>query len=288
MKHLEPMENQEYITFNKEDIVIIDQIQNLPENEAYYSERVLIILCTKGKMQIVYDGINFTVHKGEIFLGVPGSVLSDYMISPNFDAKILSIKPDEVMSTQESHSGIINSLLHIKDNPVAEMTETDKEVIFNYYNLICNRIKVRTHSYQDAVVRSLLNAFLLEIIGLMTREMEAAGDSSSVHGDQVVKQFLQMVNDNQGCMRSVVHYANQLNITAKYLSTLVRNSLDRTPTDVIKVVTMKEIERRLRYTDESIKQIAMGMNFPNTSFFGKYFKQHAGMTPNSYRKKYHK
>nr|MCR5712623.1 helix-turn-helix domain-containing protein [Prevotella sp.] len=70
--------------------------------------------------------------------------------------------------------------------------------------------------------------------------------------------------------------------------TIVRSSLNRTPTDVIKVVTMKEIERRLRYTGDSIKQISQAMNFPNTSFFGKYFKQHSGMTPNSYRKKYHK
>ena len=63
---------------------------------------------------------------------------------------------------------------------------------------------------------------------------------------------------------------------------------DRITDSLIKVVTMKEIERRLRYTGDSIKQISQAMNFPNTSFFGKYFKQHSGMTPNNYRKKYHK
>ena len=111
---------------------------------------------------------------------------------------------------------------------------------------------------------------------------------SSVHGDQLVEKFVWMVNEDCGRNRLVEYYADRLNITPKYLSTLVRNTLGRTPTDVIKVVTMKEIERRLRHSTDSIKQISQTMNFPNTSFFGKYFKQHSGMTPNSYRKKYHK
>ncbi|MCR5065712.1 MAG: helix-turn-helix domain-containing protein, partial [Bacteroidales bacterium] len=47
----------------------------------------------------------------------------------------------------------------------------------------------------------------------------------------------------------------------------------------IHVVTIKEIERRLRYTDMSIKQVSVSLHFPNTSFFGRYFKQHTGITP---------
>jgi len=288
MKSLKQIENQDYITFNDENLIIVDKIQNLPDNVTYYSEHILIFLCTEGKMQIEYDGKTFTVHKREIFLAMPGSVLSDYMISPNFDAKVLSIKPTEVMGSQEMHNRILNSMIYVKDHPVAPLTEEDNEVIFSYYNLICNRIKMRTHNYRDGAVRSLLNAFLLEVVGMMSRNMDAAEDTASFHGDQLVMQFVKLVNEAQGSKRSVEHFASQLNITPKYLSTLVRSSLDRTPSDVIRMVTMKEIERRLRYSEESIKQISNAMNFPNTSFFGKYFKQHAGMSPNSYRKKYHK
>ena len=40
----------------------------------------------------------------------------------------------------------------------------------------------------------------------------------------------------------------------------------------------------LRNTSKSIKELAAHMNFPSQSFFGKYFKEHVGMTPMSYRK----
>jgi AraC-like DNA-binding protein len=34
----------------------------------------------------------------------------------------------------------------------------------------------------------------------------------------------------------------------------------------------------------SIKEIAQQLHFPNQSFFGKFFKEHVGMSPSKYRK----
>ena len=288
MKHLELTEKQEYLALNEQDIIVMDKIRDLPENSAYTTEHVLVMICTTGKIQFDYDGQLTTVHKGELFLGVPGSVVSDYMVSPDFDCKLIAVKPTEVMASRELHTMVINSMLHIKTHPVARLTETDAEDVFAYHDLICRRIRLAEHRYKNGEVRSLINAFLLRMIGIIDSGTEVKETESSVRGEQLVEKFVWMVNEDCGRNRLVEYYADRLNITSKYLSTLVRNILGRTPTDVIKVVTMKEIERRLRYTGDSIKQISQAMNFPNTSFFGKYFKQHSGMTPNSYRKKYHK
>ena len=288
MKHLELTEKQEYLAFNEQDLIIIDKLQDLPENSTYYIEHVLVIICTAGKMQVEYDGKCITIQEGDLFLGVPGSVLSDYMISPKFDCKLLAIKPSELMASGELHTQVISSAFYVKTHPVVHLTETDSQDVFAYYNLICSRIRQAEHRYKNGEVRSLINAFLLRMVGIIDSGTEVKETESSVRGEQLVEKFVWMVNEDCGRNRLVEYYADRLNITSKYLSTLVRNILGRTPTDVIKVVTMKEIERRLRYTDDSIKQISQAMNFPNTSFFGKYFKQHSGMTPNSYRKKYHK
>ena len=288
MKHLELTEKQEYLALNEQDIIVMDKIRDLPENSAYTTEHVLVMICTTGKIHFDYDGQLTTVHNGELFLGAPGSVMSDYMVSADFDCKLLAVKPTEVMASRELRSMIINSMLHIKAHPVAHLTESDAEDVSAYYDLICHRIRQTEHRYQNGEVCSLINAFLLRVVGIMDSGLDVTETVSSVHGDQLVEKFVWMVNEDCGRNRLVEYYAERLNITPKYLSTLVRNTLGRTPTDVIKMVTMKEIERRLRYSTDSIKQIAAALNFPNTSFFGKYFKQHSGMTPNSYRKKYHK
>ena len=288
MKHLELTEKQEYLAFNEQDLIIIDKVQDLPENSTYYTEHVLVIICTAGKMQVEYDGKCITIQEGDLFLGVPGSVLSDYMISPKFDCKLLAIKPSELMASRELHTQVISSAFYVKTHPVVHLTETDSKDVFAYYDLICSRICQKKHRYLNGEIRSIINAFLLKVVGIMDREMDIPESESTVRGEQLVEKFVRMVNEDCGRNRLVEYYAGRLNITPKYLSTLVRNTLGRTPTDVIKVVTMKEIERRLRYSTDSIKQISIALNFPNTSFFGKYFKQHSGMTPNSFRMKYHK
>lgn len=288
MKHLELTEKQEYLAFNEQDFIIIDKVQDLPENSTYYTEHVLVIICTAGEMQVEYDGKCITIQEGDLFLGVPGSVLSDYMVSPKFDCKLLAIRLSELMSSRETHTPVINSMLYVKTNPVVRLTESDSQDVFAYYSLICSRIRQAEHHYKNTEMRSLINAFLLKVIGIMDNEMNVPETEATVRGDQLVEKFVWMVNEDCGHNRLVEYYADRLNITPKYLSTIVRSSLNRTPMDVIKVVTMQEIERRLRYTGDSIKQISHAMNFPNSSFFCKYFKQHSGMTPNSYRKKYHK
>ena len=55
---------------------------------------------------------------------------------------------------------------------------------------------------------------------------------------------------------------------------------------MIEHFTMGAIERRLRFTDMTMQEIANDLNFPNASFFGKYFKERMGITPLEYRKKY--
>jgi len=180
MKRLKPKENQAYLSFNDEDIVIIDQVQKLPENGTYYSDYVFLIICTKGKIEMTYDGRKVTLHEGELFLGVPGSVLSDYMLSPHFDCKIIAVKPSEATVPMELHKQMVNSAIYVKDHPIAKLSEDGLATFFSYYNFLTIRIKKPSHRYYNGEVRALLNAFLLYIIGTMDSEME----------EMVVKAFL--------------------------------------------------------------------------------------------------
>jgi AraC-like DNA-binding protein len=148
--------------------------------------------------------------------------------------------------------------------------------------------------YPD-IVRSLFSTMLLEILGMMrgksretmSEEYEEAG-TPGLHRRRVADSFMRMVENSDGRIRRVDDFAEQLNITPKYLSTLLKETMNRRPSEIIHFYTLKAIERRLRYTDMTMQEIANDLNFPNASFFGKYFKEHAGMTPLDFRRKYYK
>lgn len=47
---------------------------------------------------------------------------------------------------------------------------------------------------------------------------------------------------------------------------------------------VSEYYRLLKATDMTVQQISQELNFPNPSFFGKYFKNLTGIFPQKYRK----
>ena len=78
-------------------------------------------------------------------------------------------------------------------------------------------------------------------------------------------------------------YARQLNITPKYLSSVVKEVSGKTAAKWIDESVILEAKSLLKYSGMSIQEIAYCLNFPNQSFFGKYFRSHTGMTPSAYR-----
>ena len=99
---------------------------------------------------------------------------------------------------------------------------------------------------------------------------------------------MHLVEQSDGRIRRVDDFASELNVTPKYLSALLKETMNRRPSVIIQLFTMKAIERRLRFTDMTMQEIANDLNFPNASFFSKYVKEHLGMTPMDYRRKYQK
>ena len=136
---------------------------------------------------------------------------------------------------------------------------------------------------------------MLEMLCMMRRdkaqqEQLAVQDDSApgFHRRRLADRFMRLVEQSDGRIRKVDDFANQLNVTPKYLSTLLKETMSRRPSEVIQLFTAKAIARRLRFTDMTMQEIANDLKFPNASFFGKYVKEHLGMTPLEYRKKYHR
>jgi ATP-dependent helicase/nuclease subunit A len=93
-----------------------------------------------------------------------------------------------------------------------------------------------------------------------------------------------LLQENFRTERRVSWYAKQLEITAKYLSEVVKNVSKRTPNEWIDSYVVLEIRVMLKNSTKSIKEITEELNFPNQSFLGKYFKEHVGVSPSEYRK----
>ncbi|MGN0210432.1 MAG: helix-turn-helix domain-containing protein, partial [Muribaculaceae bacterium] len=83
---------------------------------------------------------------------------------------------------------------------------------------------------------------------------------------------------------SVNFYAQQLYISPKYLTLMVRETTGKTAARWIDDFIIMEAKNMLRYSGKNIQQVAYALNFSNQSSFGKYFKHITGISPSEYQR----
>ena len=110
-------------------------------------------------------------------------------------------------------------------------------------------------------------------------------NQSSFRDKELFNQFLQLLGKQEQKRQKVSFYADQLNITPKYLSTVCKKVSDKNPMRWITESVMEDSYMLLKETDLSVKEISNRLGFPNSSFFGQYFREQAGITPIEYRVK---
>ena len=69
------------------------------------------------------------------------------------------------------------------------------------------------------------------------------------------------------------------------MSTVVKSVSGRTAGSWIDGYVILAAKVMLRSSASTIQEVSVALNFPNQSFFGKFFKQHVGISPREYRLK---
>ena len=114
----------------------------------------------------------------------------------------------------------------------------------------------------------------------LTRESNLQGRSSELYN-----QFISQVNNFCRTYSDVHFYADQLNVSSRYLAQVTRRISCKTPKAIIDEYIVKEIERELSTTTHTMQEIANTFGFSSQAHLTKFFKKMRGLTPSEYRKK---
>lgn len=137
---------------------------------------------------------------------------------------------------------------------------------------------------QESLVRSFIHILLLRIRTIyhpFTKKMKDSAASSL----NLANRFKHLVEKNFIQIREVRKYAAMLNITAKYLSEVVKRTMGKSPREIIKDMLLLESKMLLFSTDKNITEIAYMLNFSDQAHFSHFIKQHTGLTPHELQKR---
>lgn len=277
---------------DSDELVVMEHFGGVPAGRVRPLDHGLVIICTAGVAQFEYDGHTVQLSKNDLFLLMAHSVVEKFMSSVDFDCRELWFSRGEMWNMNMYVKNSLADLLPLKHNPKVTLSDVDAALFETYFKQLSYHIRNSSQLLYPEITHSIVGAFLLEVLSVLRRGNNMLKDNnliniSGLHGRKLADRFVQLVEQSDGRIRRVDEFAQMLNVTPKYLSKLLMDTMHRKPSVIVAFFTLQAIENRLRYTDMTMQQIADDLHFANASFFGKYFKEHSGMTPMEYRIKYH-
>jgi AraC-like DNA-binding protein len=280
---------------DSDELVVMENIGTVPSGAICLQHHGIILFCTEGRAQFEYDGHVVQFQKNDLFLYMVHSTACNFLTSSDFNCRQIWFTRSDLWNIEIYNLISVADMSLLKLHPVVHLTDDDVKLCDAYFQLLCDRMKASTSALTPDIIRSLFGTILLELLSIIRRDSEQTVEevrqeetNSSFHKKRIIDNFMRLVEESDGRIRRVDEFATRLNITPKYLSTILKEVMNRRPSAYIQLYTLKAIEYRLRFTDMTMQEISHDLNFPNPSFFGRYCKEHLGMTPLEYRIKYHK
>ena len=274
------------VGYSDSDIVIIDSIQKFAEiNTAHVSMHAFVI-CVKGKVQGLMNGLPMELHENQVAIVPPNVMITSIMVSPDFNLKAMFFTNSILQSFLREKMNIWNEVMYVHRLHILTIEKREDMLFFTHFYEMLSLFIERggDNPYSTDIIQSLLRAAVLALCAKLKEKLPAKEISYDSHtGNNHFQRFLDLLSNSSTKHRTVASYADELCISPKYLSAICKKNSDKTATEWIREHVLEDIRYYLRQTDLSIKQVSDELQFPNPSFFGKYVKEHFGMTPSQLR-----
>ena len=267
------------IGYSDSDIMVVDSIQQFAEVNTAHVAMNAIVICTNGKVQAQMNGIQMELHKNQVAIVPKDVTVTDVMISPDFDLKAMFLTNRILQSFLREKMNVWNDMMYIHRQHIVTMDEDEILFYTHFYDMLTLAIeRGKENPYHTEIIQALLRSAILGLCGAMKWMLSANNHETRTTGSHF-QRFLDLLHSSERKRHTVESYASELWISPKYLTAVCKKNSGKTANEWITEQVLEDIRYYLRQTDLSIKQICDRLGFPNPSFFGKYVKDHFGMTP---------
>lgn len=245
--------------------------------QPYRTSESRIIRIIKGRGHLSINLVEHEVAEHMIIITPPNSLIELISLSPDYDFQIIVPENDFLPVIQNGSMtdlyGQYGILLSLTDE---EWNYTD-----TFFSFIWNTM--RLSPFRKEVVQNLVTALLYEIKYIRDQK-QVTRPSYPSRQEEVFRRFIGLVNEHGKRERNISFYADKLCLTPHYLSTVIREASGQTIMQWINQAVILEAKALLKHSDLLVFQISDELNFPNPSFFSKFFKRMTGVTPAEYQK----
>lgn len=246
-------------------------------SEPYKIPRSIIGICLAGQCSFKLNLKRHEVKSPAILTLMPGQIIENIEYSPDFEghAIVLSKRFIDMLNIPMWQQQYIA----LYDKPINRIFSDYTQQVSLFIVMLRSAASDVENQYRLQVIENLIRALFY---GGISKFHKMESDSVS-YKNSIVERYIELVQTHYREERIIGFYADKLCITPKYLSKLVKEYTGRSAGEWIENYVILEARAMLQSSDMTIQQIASSLNFPNQSFFGKYFKRATGLSPKQYR-----
>ena len=272
-----------------DELIVFDGFSPFsPEHKETFPLRIdalIILLCLNGSGKVGIDMHEYQIKKNTLIVIQPKNYISFIERSDDFKANVVACSRNIIEHSIPKLTDILPLLINHRTEPVSNLSETDANGLNSFFDFLKIKLQDKHTPYLKHKVICVLQAAIYEMMDIKCKH-ETSIKFAKTRKEEIMAKFLLSVSENFQKERQVSFYANDLCITPKHLSAVVKEISGRTAGEWIENYVTMESKVLLRTTDLTIQEIATKLNFTNQSFFGKYFKHQTGLSPSEYRNKY--
>ena len=241
------------------------------------------IIMMAGEATVSIDMQNYSVRPNMIVFFNPDSIIRTIKCSSNAAAYLLAFSKSFVNEIQIDLSTSLPVYMRFGKAPVLEVREQPHATIQRLYTPAQSSRREEEGRHRHESIRTLFTT----AGNIITENNQHEQPSQMKPGrcEVLFDEFMSLLQQYSKRERNVSFYAKQLNITPKYLSSVVKEVSGKTAARWIDESVILEAKALPQYSGMRIQEIAYHLNFSTQSFFGKYFKQHTGTSPSRYKRR---
>jgi len=270
----------EWFEHYQDEILILQNPYFRMNWEPYRMKYLLAVLCHEGSGTGAVNLRAVPLRKNSLLITLPSQIVESREVSEDFKGTFMLISERFL-----SRLGIGDTYMFYKSvetSPLCQLDNNKADAFRSFIDMTHNLMRIQDgNPNMEEALQLLTRLFFLMTSWVF--HPSSSEKEPQLRQSEAMMQFLQLVKLNYKEHREVGFYADKMNISAKYMTTLIKNASGKSAIQWIEDYVILDAKAQLSSTVNSIQQIAYDLNFPSQALFGRYFKRAVGMSPSDYR-----
>ena len=273
------------IKFIGKDIAMLGRdgraLQNILQTDTpYIMEDCRMGFVKRGRIRLTVNLVEREYGAGTFAFISAGSILQINGMSEDFDLRGMMISDARLKAAMggamPAWCGGKATFFTIR--PADEDAATVRQMFGTVWDLI------NKERFPDETLNGLIYS-IIHYYNYLKNINEDTLQPETSRAKELFNTFIRLVNINAKHECKLQFYADKMCVTPHYLSSVVKQTSGITAKEWIDRAVVTNAKVMLKYSSRQVAEIAYALDFPNVSFFCKYFKHATGQTPQEYRMK---